>query len=617
MHVFSFLLWTIGVAVATWFLCQRFLPGPNTSNADKVSGGASDDYFAGGRALKWYVVAGSLMLTNLSTEQLVGLNGSIFADGCLDGIWWEMGAGIAMVISAVWVVPRYFALGLTTTSGFLGDRYSLSLRTVVSVVFLVYYAAVLCPLVLYTGALSFRKIFDLESVPLWVVSMVIGLIGAAYALTGGLKAVAVSDCLNGIGLVIAGIWVPVAALQYIGGVRGLFEKPEFLRPLVAQSEVFHNGTAGRSLGEPSLPWHVTLTGLTLTNLYYWSTNQVIVQRVLAAKTLAEGQKGVLFAATMKVAGFSFLCLPGLIGSLMVQRGVEVEGRVFTVEKADEVYPALVKAVMPKWSLGFFAAVLLGSVLSTFNSALNSSSTIFGLEIYKIYVNPNASEEKVVRVATVFGASLTIVSFFIAPMLSSIPSIFGFLQQMNTIVSLPIVTIFFVGIATSMPDAFAAKVGFVVGVVTCALGQLVTNTDLGLASAPFRVHYLHVYFAAFIVAAATMAVVTYIPKVRACLRRPLSPTAYQEPAGIALVDMVMWRYLYPMIGLVLFLMVILTVGLQLGSELLFYVFWALWLVALVTLLFVFTSRPESPPECSDAKGIEMLNSFNSQGKEEFR
>merc|ERR1712110_1381576 len=116
--------------------------------------------------------------------------------------------------------------------------------------------------------------------------------------------------------------------------------------------------------------------------------------------------------------------------------------------------------------GFFAAVLLGSVLSTFNSALNSSSTIFGLEIYKIYINPDASEERVVRIATVFGASLTIVSFFIAPMLASIDSIFGFLQQMNTIVSLPIVTIFFVGIATSMPDSFAAKVGFAVGVVAC-------------------------------------------------------------------------------------------------------------------------------------------------------
>merc|ERR1719145_352412 len=119
-----------------------------------------------------------------------------------------MGAALAMVISAVFVVPRYFALGLTTTSGFLGDRYDLASRTLVSMVFLVYYSVVLCPLVLYTGALAFRDIFELNSVPLWVVSMVIGIIGAAYALTGGLKAVAVSDCINGIGLVIAGVWVP-------------------------------------------------------------------------------------------------------------------------------------------------------------------------------------------------------------------------------------------------------------------------------------------------------------------------------------------------------------------------------------------------------------------------
>jgi SSS family solute:Na+ symporter len=596
VHVCSFLVWTSGVAFGTWLLCRRFLPRASANSTGEASSGAADDYFAGGRSFKWYIVAGSLMLTNLSTEQLVGLNGSIFADGCLDGIWWEMGAALAMVISAVWVVPRYFALGLTTTSGFLGDRYDLWSRTLVSVVFLIYYSLVLCPLVLYTGALSIREIFDLDFVPLWVVSMVIGLIGAAYALFGGLKAVAVSDCLNGIGLLIAGIWVPVAALQYIGGVRGLFEKPEFLRPLVAQSEVFHNGDEGRSFGTPSLPWHVTLTGLTLTNLYYWSTNQVIVQRVLAARTLAEGQKGVLFAATMKVAGFFLLCLPGLIGAIMVQKGIEVDGKVFTVEKADTVYPALVKAVMPQWSLGFFAAVLLGSVLSTFNSALNSSSTIFGLEIYKIYVNPDASDERVVKVATVFGASLTIVSFFIAPLLASISSIFGFLQQMNTIVSLPIVTIFFVGIATSMPDAFAAKAGFVVGVVSCGLGQLVTNTDLGLASAPFHIHYLHVYFASFVVAASSMAVLTYIPTVRTLLRRPSRPTPYQEPSGIALVDMARWRYLYPMVGLILLLIVILTVDLQVGIEWLFYVFLASWLVTLVTLMSM-SVRPLLTDNCA--------------------
>jgi SSS family solute:Na+ symporter len=604
MHVCSFLIWTSGVAAVTWFICTRCFQ----SNV----AGASDDYFAGGRALKWFVVAGSLMLTNLSTEQLVGLNGSIFADGCLDGIWWEMGAALAMVISAVWVVPRYFALGLTTTSGFLGDRYDLVSRTLVSLVFLVYYSAVLCPLVLYTGAMSIREIFDLHSVPLWTISTLIGLVGAAYALFGGLKAVAVSDCLNGIGLVIAGVWVPIAALQYIGGINGLFDKPELLRPLVEKSEVFHNDEGTRSVATPSLPWHVTMTGLTLNNLYYWSTNQVIVQRVLAAKTLADGQKGVLFAATMKVVGFTFLCLPGLIGTIMVQRGVEVDGQAFTVNRADEIYPALVKAVLPRWSLGFFAAVLLGSVLSTYNSALNSSSTIFGLEIYQIYINPAASEERVVRVATVFGASLTLISFLIAPMLASIDSIFGFLQQMNTIVSLPIVTIFFIGIATSMPDAFAAKVGFAVGVLACGCGQLFTNTSFGLASAPFHVHYLHVFFISFLVAATAMAMVTYLPSVRVCFGQAPQPNVYQEPVGIALVDMRRWGSLYHMSFIILILMVVLTVALQFGLNWLFYTFLVLWILSML-ILFLMPLGRNSQAAAADNDANEVKKDKESSSK----
>merc|ERR1719499_2065571 len=127
---------------------------------------------------------------------------------------------------------------------------------------------------------------------------------------------------------------------------------------------------------------------------------------------------------MKVVGFTMLCMPGIIAIIMQAEGVEVDGKPFTVTKADNVYAEVVKAVMPTWCLGFFSAVLLGSVLSTFNSALNSASTIFGLEIYKVYIHKEASEKDVVRVATVFGASLTVVSFFIAPQLEHVGSIFN-------------------------------------------------------------------------------------------------------------------------------------------------------------------------------------------------
>jgi len=528
--------------------------------------------------LKWYVVAGSLMLTNLSTEQLVGLNGNVFLDGNLCGIWWEAGAAIAMICTSTVFLPKYMALGLTTTSSYLGERYDLFARTLVSAVFLIYYTLVLCPMVLYTGALAIRNIFDLEDVPLWTVSLLIGLLGACYALFGGLKAVVVSDCINGVGLILVGLWVPLAALSHIGGISALFEEPSYLQTLSARSQIFDKDTQSRSWGTPSLPWHVTITGLSLNNLYYWSTNQVIMQRVLAARSLAEGQKGVLFAASMKVVGFAFLCLPGIIAMLLIKKQAVINGSVFTIAKSDEVYPELVKAVMPKWSLGFFAAVLIGSVLSTFNSALNSASTIFGLEIYKIYVKPDASEQRVVRVATAFGAIMTLASFFLAPQLGKVDAIFPLLQRLNTIISLPMVVVFFVGIASSLPDAFAAKVGFSVGILACGLGQILPETFPDVPA----FHYLHIYFVSFLVASGAMALATYLPTLRSFIGLA-SPTAYVARLGVELVDITPWRPMRCLIPAIWANLALLILALQTASPELFYTFWICWAMTVVGLM----------------------------------
>lgn len=548
---------------------------------------ASDDYFAGGRSLQWYIVAGSLMLTNLSTEQLVGLNGAVFADGCLAGIWWEAGAAMAMAVTASVFLPKYMALGLTTTSGFLGERFDLTLRTAVSVIFLVYYVAVLCPLVLYTGALAIRSIFDL-TIPLWLVSFFIGVLGAVYALVGGLRAVAVSDCLNGIGLLIVGLWVPIAAMQTLpDGFSTLFESKNvaYLKPLVELSSALHreaDGTFTRYPDVPSVPWHVTLTGLMLSNLYYWSTNQVIVQRVLAAKSLANGQKGVLFAATMKVIGFSMLCMPGIIAIVMQSSGVMVNGKAFKVSAPDKVFSEVVKAVMPSWCLGFFAAVLLGSVLSTFNSALNSASTIFGLEIYQVYIHPEATEKDVVNVAGIFGASLTCASFVIAPQLEHVGGIYMFLQKMNSIVSLPIVSVFFIGVATALPDAFSAKVGFSVAVLAVALGQFLPN-----------IQFLHVFFVCFCVSTATTATMTYWPRIRKLFGIAPVPTPYCPSTDRAKVSMVAWPYLNVFNVSTVLLLALLVVSLELGLFWMFVVFLCSWALAVLALVLAPTRAVTVP------------------------
>jgi len=570
----TFLLYTGAVGAGTYFIVNKYFPS---------SGNAADDYFAGGRALKWYVVAGSLLLTNLSTEQFVGLNGAVFKDGCFVSVWWEAGASFAMLVTATVFLPHYLNLGLVTTAGYLSERYDRTLRALVACVFLVYYVTILCPVVLYTGSITIKEIFDLP-VPLWTISTSVGLLGATYAVVGGLKAVAVADCLNGIGLLIVGLWIPLAALNLLpNGAADLFSDPAALKPLASECRAFDRTVPG-GRGDwtaPSIPWHVPWVSLQLNNIYYFSTNQVIVQRALGAQSLADAQKGVMFAATMKAFGWAFLCLPGLVGILLMEKGVLVDGKPFTVDESDLILPALVKVVVPSSLQGFFLAVLLGSVLSTFSGAINSSSTMFGLEIYHPFVNPDATNEELVKLSSIFGVSLTVLTFFLAPLLEGTESIFEYLQQVNTIVSLPILTVFLVGLAWNKPDARAGKAGFAAGVVAIVIGQAYTD----------QMHYLHVFSIAFAIAAGTMVIVTIL--------RDCKP--YQPTMGLAQVPTEPWSLLWPMCAFVLVVLVLLFGSLQIASQELFIGYWVAWGILVGSLILsptIAAGELKGPVELAD-------------------
>lgn len=331
---------------------------------------------------------------------------------------------------------------------------------------------------------------------------------------------------------------------------------------------------------------MNLTGMMVSHLYYWSTNQVIVQRALAAKSLAQGQKGLLYAAAMKVVGFVFLCIPGIIAMIMVQKGVVVNGKPFVVEKADKVFPLLVNAVMPKWSIGFFAAVLLGSILSTFNSALNSASTLFALEVYKIYINPEATNERVVRISTVFGVAITLLSFALAPLLQNIDSIFEYVQLIRSAAALPIITIFCVALVTAKPDAFAAKFAFCVGLI----GVLVlVILEVSVDNTP---PFLHIFFIAVLFSSISMMVATYVPGLRACFGQPRVPAEYVATKDLAVVSMAPWTMLWPVVGAIVCLIVLLYVALQVGSSELFHTFWVCWVLGFLALMLLPSEKRRS-------------------------
>jgi len=512
----SFVIATGAVAYFTYHIVQRM----------KKSDNATEEYFTGGRALSWPVVAGSLLLTNLSTEQLVGLNGDVFGDKALVGVAWEALAAFAMIATALIFLPKYLASGFTTTPAFLEKRFDKTTRSMVSGLFLFGYVTVLLPVVLYTGSLALKGMFDLNF-PLWMIIATIGILGSSYAIFGGLKSVAVSDTLNGVGLLIGGLAIPALALVKLGdgsffsGLSTLFNtNPEYLAVLT-QTNIDDKVV--------TVPWPTLFTGMMFIQVFYWSTNQVIVQRAMAAKSLAEGQKGVLFASAMKLVGPVMLCLPGIIALHMTD--------VLDISKQDQVYGAVVRHVLPDWSIGLFAAVLMGSILSSFNSALNSASTLFSLQFYKGYINQTATDEQIVVTGKKFGMGLAIASICIAPLLAQMESIFTYLQKVNGLYSVPIIGIFILGIATKHVPAIAAKIGMIVGMAAYAFFTFVNikGVPTFFANGDGDLHWLHGYFISFILSVGVMLVIGHLkPKTN-------EEIAVSDQLDPAPVDMTPWEH----------------------------------------------------------------------------
>jgi len=474
MQIITFLAFTILVAVISYYKSR------------KTNEETSDGYFLGGRSLTGVVIAGSLLLTNLSTEQIIGLNGAAFKDGILV-MAWETLAAIAMVLTAVFLLPKYLKGGITTIPQFLEKRYDKTTKAITSVLFLSGYAIVLLPIVLYSGALAINSMFDVpellgvsKNVALWISVWIIGIIGSIYAIFGGLKAVAVSDTINAVGLLIGGMLIPVFGLMAVGD-GNVFDGISVL--MTEHPEKF------KSLGGPksSIPIETIFTGMMLVQLFYWGTNQAIIQRALGAKNLKEGQKGLLLASFIKILGPLIVVLPGVIAYHMF--GDEIVN-------PDEAYPMLVSKVLPTVWLGFFAAVLFGAILSSFNSALNSSVTLFSIDIYKSYFKKGGDEASVVKAGKSFGIALALVSMCIAPLLIyASDGLFGYLQEANGIYSIPILTIIVVGFLTKYVPALAAKIGIISGSILYIISQFIIK--------PYVVeednypHFLHVMAILFV------------------------------------------------------------------------------------------------------------------------
>lgn len=474
---FTFIGFTVAVALASWLMTR----------GEKLS--TTEGYFLGGRHLGWFLVGGSLFLSNISAIAIIGETESAYLVN-MTIMMFGFSSIVAMVIVSEFILPIYLRFGVTTTPEFLGLRYGPSVRSWVATLLIVAYVINLMPPVLYTGAVVFNGMFEVDRLfgvsewtAIWILVWAIGLVGSAYAIFGGLKAVAASDALNGVGLVLGGLLVPYFGLKFIGGgdlgagwARIVAEHPEHLN----------------TLGKPTdpVPWTTLFTGMLLVNLNYWGAEQYILQRTLGSRNLAAGQKGMMFGALLKFIAPLITVFPGVIALAALP----------ALANSAEAYPQLVAAVTPPYLIGLIAAIMFGASLTTFNSGLNSTSTIAVLNVYRPYAERNGvkvPEEKLIRLGKGAQVVLALAAMTIAPFIAfASDGFYEYFQKVAGFFSIPIFTIVFVGMVTKRVPAIGAQVALVFYLVCYGYTQLVND---------FGMHFLHIGAVLFVASSAIMLV----------------------------------------------------------------------------------------------------------------
>ena len=430
---------------------------------------------------------------------------------------WEVTAGIAIIVMALVFLPKYLGGAFSTLPQFLEDRFDPGVRRLSVVLFLLGYGLITIPSILYSGSLAVLRLFDVPALlgvdfeaALLITILVIGVIGGIYAIFGGLRAVAISDTINGVGLLIIGTLVPLFGLYALGG-GSISAGMETV--LTVDTEKLN---AIGSSSDP-VPFGTLFTGMILANLFYWGTNQYVIQRTLGAKNLAEGQKGVLLSGFFKLLVPFFMMLPGIIAYHLYSEGLS---------HIDLAYPTLVADVLPTYLAGFFLAVLLGAVFSSFNSLLNSAATLFCLDVYQPMSKKPVDDAKLIKVAKIASLVIALFSFAAAPLLQYAPEgLWQIIRIFTGFYNIPIITLVLVGLFTKRVPALAAKVAVTFHVIAYGLLQFVFEVDI---------NFIHIYAILFVIEVAIMLIIGRIS--------PRADAWYYTAREV--VDMTPWRYAIP-------------------------------------------------------------------------
>ena len=448
---------------------------------------SAEDYFLAGKSLPWWAIGASLIAANISAEQFIGMSGSGFALGLAIASY-EWMAAITLLIVGKYFLPIFIEKGLYTIPEFIEKRFSTELKTILAIFWIALFVFVNLTTVLYLGGLALDTVMGTGDGSILINAIIgLALFAAAYSLWGGLAAVAWTDVVQVIVLIFGGLMMTYFALvnladggSALDGLKYVYETvPERFSMILSKGEIITPNGNDAWFDLPGLA--VLIGGMWVANLYYWGFNQYIIQRTLAAKSLEEGQKGIAFAAFLKLLIPIFVVLPGIIVYVM---NLDASGTL-AVESLDQGFigangsivndnaaPWLIKEVIPIGLKGLILAALAAAIVSSLASMVNSTSTIFTMDIYKSIINKNADDKSLVKVGRVAGLVALIIAIIIAPQLKSLGQVFQYIQEYTGVVSPGILAVFLMGlfykkasnngaiwgVISSIPIAMYFKVG---------------------------------------------------------------------------------------------------------------------------------------------------------------
>lgn len=413
----------------------------------------AEDYFLASKALPWWAIGSSLIAANISAEQFIGMSGSGFAGGLAIASY-EFMAALTLIIVGKFFLPIFIKQGIYTIPEFVEKRFSTNLKTILAVFWIALFVFVNLTSVLYLGAKAIDTIIGSGDGALIIPAIVcLAAVAAAYSLYGGLSAVAWTDVIQVALLIVGGVITTLIALHYVTPEGGIFNGISHVVDVAGDK--FHMILSRDNKEFNNLPGiYVLVGGLWVANLYYWGFNQYIIQRTLAAKSLKEAQRGIIFAAFLKLIVPLIVVIPGIIAYVMFTQ-TEGTSAINGVQEAflkadgtlnnDNAYPWLISTFVPTGLKGLVLAALAAAIVSSLASMLNSTSTIFTMDIYRPYINPKASQTKLVNTGRLTAAAALIIAGCMAPLLGSIDQMFQYIQEYTGLVSPGILAVFIMGL----------------------------------------------------------------------------------------------------------------------------------------------------------------------------